>query len=135
MAKTKFSEELRISLKDVTLIPAPGFLLIKKIEGAYLQTSGLIVPKSERLEGYLAEVIAVSPIPRIEYGVTIPQFVTAGAIVVLTTYASGQIMTKEDGETQLIQETHIAGVVDREEYNAVMAKAVEAQQAKLLAQA
>jgi co-chaperonin GroES (HSP10) len=128
VAAPKFSKEIRIPLTDLTLTPAPGFLLVKKINGSYIQSSGLLVPKAERMEGYLAEVLAVSPISRVEYGVTIPPFVSKGAIVVLTTYASGQNMTKEDGETLLIQESHVAGVVARSEYDEKLAIALAAQE-------
>lgn len=124
--RNHFTADSRPPLKDVTIIPAPGMVLIRKIEDGIAMKSGIVVPHSERDENYLAEVVAVSPIDVIEYGVVIPKFVSKGAIVVLKTYASGQILSKRDGDSmQLVEEKHIAGVIDRAEYDAVAAKAAK----------
>lgn len=127
--KSKFDAEVRPSLKDLTIVPAPGMLLIRRIK-AGIAKRGIVVPRNERDENYLAEVMAVSPISKIEYGVAIPSFVSKGAIVVLTTYASGQNLSESDGEFQLIQESHVAGVVGRKEYDDALAafRAANAEQ-------
>lgn len=127
--RSHFTAGSRPSLKEVTIVPAPGMVLVRRIEDGIAQKSGIIVPYSERDENYLAEVLAVSPIDVIEYGVTIPKFVSAGAIVVLKTYASGQILSKRDGDcAQLIEEKHIAGVIDREQYDKALAEALKAHE-------
>lgn len=130
--QAKFKKNSRPALTEVTITPAPGMILIRKIEDGIAQKSGIVVPHAERTDNYLAEVLAVSPLDRVENGVVIPKFVSAGAIVILKTYASGQILSKEDGESQhLVDESHVCGVIERVDYDRALANLKAAQEAAL----
>ena len=112
------NKPLRAPLAGSEIVPSPGFLLVDRIKSEYLRASGIVVPKHEKIDSYLAEVIAVSPFPRWEHGVPVMPVMEPGSYVILTTYAGGQTLSDEDGGYSLIRDIEVAGIVTREQYEA-----------------